>query len=160
MMLSIRRATLADVPILAELVLVVHELHVQQEPQRYKAMRANDPAVRAFFTDLLSKESAHVFLALDGDQPIGYVLALLREVPENPFVHSGRALHIDQMSVNTAYQGQGVGTRLMETVLELAQTLGAERVSLGVAVFNTRAIRFYERLGFTIYHHRMSRKTD
>ncbi len=54
--------------------------------------------------------------------------------------------HIQALYVLPNYQGRGVGKQLMQTALEW---LGAGRpVTLGVATYNTRAIDFYERLGF------------
>jgi GNAT superfamily N-acetyltransferase len=54
--------------------------------------------------------------------------------------------HITALYVLPDYQGQGIGKRLMQTALAW---LGADRpVTLGVATYNTRAIAFYEQLGF------------
>jgi ribosomal protein S18 acetylase RimI-like enzyme len=54
--------------------------------------------------------------------------------------------HIQALYVLPDEQGQGIGRRLMQMALEW---LGADRpVTLGVATYNTRAIAFYERLGF------------
>ena len=52
--------------------------------------------------------------------------------------------------VHKKYHGMGVGTALMETLLDIADNwLMLVRVDLGVFTENTRAIAFYERLGFT-----------
>ncbi|MCC6179549.1 MAG: GNAT family N-acetyltransferase [Chloroflexi bacterium] len=53
------------------------------------------------------------------------------------------------MMVHEQYQGRGVGRRLLETLLDLADNyLGLARVDLDVFTDNERAIRLYERLGF------------
>jgi putative acetyltransferase len=53
------------------------------------------------------------------------------------------------LSVTAAYQGMGIGDRLMRVLLDQAVTwLGMERVELMVLVDNERAIRLYEKLGF------------
>jgi putative acetyltransferase len=53
------------------------------------------------------------------------------------------------MSVDDEHQGQGIGRKLMEAMLDLADNyLGLVRVELEVLVDNPRAIHLYERMGF------------
>ena len=47
------------------------------------------------------------------------------------------------------FRGQGVGARLMSTMLTALASAGARGVHLGVAAANERAIGFYRRVGFT-----------
>ncbi len=51
--------------------------------------------------------------------------------------------------VRKAYWGAGVGRALFEAATEAAREMGAERLELGVYSHNHRAIRMYERAGFT-----------
>ncbi len=44
--------------------------------------------------------------------------------------------------------GRGLGQAFTDAVIDLARRLGAGRITLAVATFNTRAIRVYERCGF------------
>ena len=53
--------------------------------------------------------------------------------------------------VHADYQGQGVGTALMEALLDLADNwLMLKRVELCVFTENERAVKLYQRLGFVI----------
>lgn len=49
------------------------------------------------------------------------------------------------------YQNKGIGTAMLQKTLELGKSLGIRRVILwqGTQVTNTRAIHFYEKVGFT-----------
>lgn len=47
-----------------------------------------------------------------------------------------------------AYQNKGIGKQAMTFIEARAQELGFVRIELGVFSFNTRAIRFYEQLGY------------
>ena len=53
------------------------------------------------------------------------------------------------MAVRDDYQGKGIGKRLMEAVLEIADRwLDLERIELHVFADNTPAIHLYEKFGF------------
>lgn len=56
------------------------------------------------------------------------------------------------MYVLPDHRGAGLGGRLLEAVLERLRALpGLEYVQLGVTAGNERALRLYERAGFTVY---------
>ena len=95
----------------------------------------------------LGHADQHVFVAIDhtegGDVVIGY--AQLTVFPNPRQRHSGGI----GIMVHRDHQGKGVGTRLMETLLDIADNwLMLTRVELGVYTDNEKAIRLYERLGF------------
>ncbi len=53
------------------------------------------------------------------------------------------------LAVHTEYQGQGIGSALVEEMLNIADNwLGLVRVELDVFAHNKPAIRLYERFGF------------
>lgn len=56
--------------------------------------------------------------------------------------------YIDTVSVNPAYQGLGIGTELLNGLLEHATTIGVKRVSLNVDQDKPAARRLYEKIGF------------
>jgi putative acetyltransferase len=66
-------------------------------------------------------------------------------------VGTGRLRHSGHVFLFVAreHHGQGIGTRLMETLLDVADRwLLLRRVELTVLAENERACRLYERLGF------------
>lgn len=70
-------------------------------------------------------------------------------------VHLGAGLRAHSasfgMAVLSEFQGRGVGTALLEAVLDLADNwYGLDRVELGVYADNAAAVRLYERFGFVI----------
>jgi ribosomal protein S18 acetylase RimI-like enzyme len=67
--------------------------------------------------------------------------------PEPDLADYPAHLHIDILPVG---QGQGWGRRLIETLLTQMRNLGVPAVHLGVGKKNTRAIRFYEKVGFHV----------
>lgn len=55
-------------------------------------------------------------------------------------------LHIDLLP---RAQGRGYGRRMLEQVMDTLRRRGSPGAHLGVSVLNTRAVGFYERLGFS-----------
>lgn len=69
------------------------------------------------------------------------------------FPHRPRRRHAGQigMAVRDDWQGKGVGTALMQAVIDLADKwLNLTRLELDVFVDNAPAIRLYEKFGFSI----------
>jgi putative acetyltransferase len=94
---------------------------------------------------------------LEGNDPSNsYVLAAVvaGKVVGLASLHWGnrpRTRHVASlgMFVHDAYQGRGIGTRLMEALINAADHwLGLVRVELEVYPDNNRAVRLYERFGF------------
>ncbi len=86
-------------------------------------------------------------IALEGRQPVG--AAWLRFFPDRDpgygFVDAGTPELA--MGVATAWRAQGVGSRLLEELIDTARRRGLPAVSLSVEPDN-RARRLYERTGF------------
>lgn len=99
-----------------------------------KRLSANDPA------------DHYAFVALVDGTIVGH--AGLRHVGSNP--RRAHAWHLG-IAVTDAWQRRGIGTRLMQTLIDLADRwLGALRIELTVYCDNAHAIALYERFGFVI----------
>jgi ribosomal-protein-alanine N-acetyltransferase len=59
-------------------------------------------------------------------------------------------IHINNLAIRHEYQGQGLGTALLQYVLQAGGSRGADRATLEVRRSNTPARRLYERLGFEV----------
>jgi putative acetyltransferase len=96
------------------------------------------------FIENLSKNN-HMFVVEIEEKVVG--VANLN-VMANP-----RKNHIGEIGimVNKDYQGRGIGRRLMEELIDLAQNwLMLRRIQLDVISDNEKAINLYESLGFKI----------
>jgi len=54
------------------------------------------------------------------------------------------------MSLNSLVEGAGIGTALLEAVMDTARAAGCQRVFLITTNDNTPALRFYQRRGFRL----------
>ena len=81
----------------------------------------------------------------DWDEPSWHALALAEDGTP---VATGRLLpdgHIGRMAVLAPWRGRGVGSRLLESLIEAARRRGDLRIVLSAQV---HAVPFYERHGF------------
>ena len=91
-------------------------------------------------------EGSYQLVACVDEEVIGHIG--LHTFPNHP-----RRRHVGQigMAVRDDWQGKGVGTALMQAVVELADKwLNLSRLELDVFVDNEPAIRLYKRFGFQI----------
>ncbi|MBX5476438.1 MAG: GNAT family N-acetyltransferase [Clostridia bacterium] len=87
-------------------------------------------------------DTMHSFVAEVDGRVVGQISLHLRR---------GRSAHCAEigMMVHDDYQGRGIGTRLMEAIVDLADRwLGLQRIELEVYPDNEPAVRLYRRFGF------------
>lgn len=157
-MVRIEAATVADADVLADLNRHVQGLHVDGAPHLFK--RPVHDEVVAQFKAWLGEENASAFIAYQGKRPVGYVLAFVRERPDNPITRAWRALVIDQISVEPAWKGKGVGRALVEAALEVAREAAVDEVQATTWAFNDQAQAFFRALGFDVHVLRFAQPLD
>ena len=97
----------------------------------------------------LQNENSDFYFAKEGSDIVGY-LKLNRKDAQNEF-KDDISLEVERIYVDSDNQGNGLGTKLIEKVKEIAKQSGFTYVWLGVWEKNPAAIRFYERNGFDVF---------
>jgi ribosomal protein S18 acetylase RimI-like enzyme len=93
---------------------------------------------------LIKHGGARVFLAYDGQQPLGVAICL---IGFSSF--RGKPLmNIHDLAVSPEARGQGIGRQLLKAVEAEARVLGCGKVTLEVRSDNTRAQGLYRSEGF------------
>ena len=143
--MTIRKATEADIPQILRLLVQVNMVHHIGRPDIFKG-----PITKydeAQLCALLNDETRPVFVCADGDRVLGYVFCALHETAESPMLHGFTTLYVDDLCVDEAARGQGVGRALMEHATDVAKQAGCQSVTLNVWACNEGARQFYEALG-------------
>jgi ribosomal protein S18 acetylase RimI-like enzyme len=96
---------------------------------------------RRFVLDSLKAGAVHVVAVSDG-AVIGWCDLRPKQAPT--LRHSA----VLGMGIVATHRGQGIGSRLLASTLELARARGIHRAELIVRLDNTAAIRLYRRFGF------------
>jgi RimJ/RimL family protein N-acetyltransferase len=101
------------------------------------------PTLQAAFLNRLRTQ--HLGFVLKGERR-GRLVAVLTVVRhQHPRLHHRAELGL---TVRSAHWGQGVGRRLAELGIRLAQAQGIRKLNLSVRADNLRALRLYRSLGF------------
>jgi ribosomal protein S18 acetylase RimI-like enzyme len=126
--LSIRPAAPAD---------AAHIVHLIRQ------MGADSEITEEYVLHYLSGVDREILLAQRGVQVAGLLSYSLR--PD--LYHAGNSVLIEELVVEEAHRGQGIGGKLMEALLNQVEGLGCKELCLAVMPGNEAAIRFYKRHG-------------
>lgn len=142
----VRRAVVADAPVLAELAAATFPLACPPgfDPQaiaRHIRMRLSADAFRINLADVGLEYSLAL---LPHGRAVGYVLLAAGAGP----VPERRLLEVRQIYVRPELHGAGVAEQLMALAMARARELGLEGLWLGTSKVNARAIAFYRKQGF------------
>ncbi|HEX5436786.1 MAG TPA: GNAT family N-acetyltransferase [Gemmatimonadaceae bacterium] len=152
--ITVRRAAVADAAVVSGLNADVQAIHAAALPWLFKAPGPNTfpPAAAAA---LLAQPTHLVYLALRGDEPVGYVYAELQQHAETAYRYAYRVLYVHHISVCPAHRHTGVGAALMSAVHRAAAEHGIAMVALDMWSFNDAARAFFRSIGFEAYNERM-----
>ena len=142
---TVRQAVLADLAVLARLF----------DGYRQFYGRSSDvAAAESFLRERLDHGESVVFLALDGDTPVGFT----QLYPSFSSVSLARVFILNDLFVVPERRRSGVGSALLDAATGHARALGAVRVSLNTDVANATAQATYEARGwkrdreYFVYH--------
>lgn len=103
---------------------------------------------RRHYAKLLAEPQAFLLIARRDGRAVGYAMVNVVEHASHnwPVEH---AAMVETLSVLPGERGGGIGGALMDRVRAEITGTGATHLMLGVVAGNDRAMRFYERHGFT-----------
>lgn len=97
-----------------------------------------------FISRFIKNEDEIMLVAMDGERVVGNGVIERERIPR--LAHRARLT----LTVLRDYWGWGIGTRLMDMMLDFCRKSGAELVFLECRADNERAIRLYKKFGFEI----------
>ena len=144
---TVRPAGERDLPRVGELLLQVNEVHHKIRPDLFKtnARKYTDDQLRAIFRD----PDAPVFVYETDGEVLGYAFCILQTRRGNNLV-DGKTLYLDDLCVDSAARGRGIGTALYRFVLDYAKRIGCHNVTLNVWEGNDAALAFYRKCGMKV----------
>jgi GNAT superfamily N-acetyltransferase len=102
---------------------------------------------RAIYEDHFGHDQhAFVLIAEDDGTPVAYALVVTR-AGEEAWTSGERIGVLETLSVLPSHRGQGLGTRLVETVFGQLRAAGITEFEVETLIANEGSRRFYERFG-------------
>jgi len=123
----------------------VHKQHIDYRPDIFKHVK--HPISKDYFDVLLSKGS--LFVCRHNKEIIGYAVLFIKERDVEP-LHKSKVLVLEQIAINQTNRSQGIGTKMMNEILEHAKENLCTGIELTVSPENLDAVRFYEKFGMTV----------
>ena len=146
---NVRRAEARDIPAILNLLVQVDMVHHNGRPDLFKG-----PATKYSAEELaaiLADDETPVFVCVDGqDRVLGHGFCIMEHIGSH-VLEEHTTLYIDDICVDEATRGRGVGRALYEHILAFAREKGAYNVTLNVWNCNPGAMAFYEKLGLAPY---------
>lgn len=155
--MGIRRATVADIPVLNQLLQEILLVHHEARPDIFRPTgqkfsssnleeRMSNPETPVFVYEVDGQVLAHLFCQIS--------------VVDSPVLEPNKTLFIEDLCVTKAARGQQIGKKLYDFAVDLAKTEGCHNLTLDVWDDNLGAKSFYERQGLKNQKTRMELRLD
>ena len=147
--LSLRRAEARDIPAIMALLIQVNMVHHNGRPDLFKGPTTK--YTEAELAAILADDATPVFVCTDGsDRVLGHGFCVMQH-SGGQLMEEHDTLYIDDICVDEAARGLGVGRALYDSIVAYAREKGCYNVTLNVWSCNPGAMAFYEKLGMKPY---------
>ncbi len=141
----LRRAKDSDLPALGRLLLQVHRVHSDARPDLFT------PGGRKYddgeLLEILKDELRPIYVAECEGAVEGYAFCQLEETRGLSGRTDIRTLYVDDLCVDEAARGKGLGRALLGYAREQARAMSCYNLTLNVWAGNDAALGFYRSLG-------------
>ncbi len=141
----IRKAIKDDASTIEKLLVEILKFHHHGRPDIFKnsGSKYNLEEVENLI------ETGIVFVAEMDKRVVGYMLLEEKIIQNLSNILDRRILYIDDIFIDELYRGKKIGTMFIEKCIQYSKEEKYDVVELNVWNFNTSAIKFYEKVGFT-----------
>ena len=136
-----RMATKADIELLVTLRLAF--IHIQEDDERYGELKKN---CDTYFNKAYADNTCDVVLTEENGNCIATGIVFYYDSVPSPFNTTGKNAYITSMYVEPGYRRQGIGTEILNRVIECAKNRGVTAMFLSASEMGRP---LYEKRGFT-----------
>ncbi|MCL2085042.1 MAG: GNAT family N-acetyltransferase [Oscillospiraceae bacterium] len=153
---TVRSASHGDIGRILEMLEQIGALHRRIRPDVFKegARKFDRPALES----IMEQPGKPILVADGGGLTVGYAMCSVTRRKGHGVMLDGATLFIDDLCVDEAYRGNGIGGALFGACVELARGHGCGTVELNVWEGNGEALSFYARRGMTVRKYGMEYK--
>lgn len=117
-----------------------------------KAIQKATEQFEDLLLDGLATKEHFLFSVLDGEDPVGILWLRIR------LTDQGKQAFIFDIKLEESERGKGYGKATMKALDDYAEKEGISQIRLHVFAHNERAIALYEKMGFEMTNHYMSKE--
>ncbi|MBO4784375.1 MAG: GNAT family N-acetyltransferase [Lachnospiraceae bacterium] len=144
--MKVRRAENKDIEKILDLLIQVDMVHHNGRPDIFKGPVTKYTGEQ--LEDIIKDDNRPVFVCVDDDDKVlGHAFCIHQQIQDHKLLTDIKTLYIDDICVDEAARGKGVGRMLYEYVKEYAKEKGFYNITLNVWECNPTAIKFYESMG-------------
>ncbi|MBR6383673.1 MAG: GNAT family N-acetyltransferase [Lachnospiraceae bacterium] len=144
--MKVRRAENKDIEKILDLLVQVDMVHHNGRPDIFKGPVTKYDAEQ--LEDIIKDDNRPIFVCVDDDDKVlGHAFCMHQQIQDHKLLTDIKTLYIDDICVDEAARGKGVGRMLYEHVKEYAIEKGFYNITLNVWECNPTAIKFYESMG-------------
>ena len=148
-MYTVRRAEGRDIPEILRLLVQVNMVHHNGRPDLFKGPTTK--YTEAELAQILQNDDTPVFVCADDQgRVLGHGFCILQRFG-GQLMTEHDTLYVDDICVDEAARGTGVGRAIYDYIVDYARSLGCYNVTLNVWTCNPGAKAFYEKLGLKPY---------
>ena len=108
--------------------------------------------------DEIYKYEGKMYLYKDNDKITGLIVGLINNLEESTYdFKCPKRGRITELVVSKHYRKSGVGSILLHSMEDYLKSVGCKDILLGVFAYNENAIKFYEKNGYHIRMHDMTK---
>ena len=108
--------------------------------------------------DEIYKYEGKMYLYKDNDKIIGLIVGLINNLEESTYdFKCPKRGRITELVVSKHHRKSGVGSILLHSMEDYLKSVGCKDILLGVFAYNENAIKFYEKNGYHIRMHDMTK---
>jgi diamine N-acetyltransferase len=152
--IMIRKARITDFQQMIGIYIELDEIHRLEYPELFI-----EPEGEARPLDYIQKqiddEDKFLVVAEIANHIIGFAECVVMESSTFPVIKKRKWVELNSLVVLKAYQGKGIGKRLLDRIVKWSSEKGIYRIELKVFTFNSSAKEFYTKEGFFDLYNRM-----
>ena len=144
--MDIRRAAASDIDGILSLLSQVLEVHAKIRPDIF--ILGTTKYTKDELNDIIADDSRPIYVGVENGKICGYAFCIIETAGGNA-MHPRKTVYIDDLCVDAAYRGKGIGKEIFLYVKSEAKRLGFDDITLSVWQGNDPAYEFYKKMGMT-----------
>jgi ribosomal protein S18 acetylase RimI-like enzyme len=144
----IRKATLQDIPAIAELWKEMIDFHKKIDPVFTRAVNGEE-VFSQFVEKNINSQTACVYVAIVDSKIVGYCQGMLEKPP--PVLTETDYGRIMDFAVTADYRRTGVGEKMCRALQDWFVIKGVHRIEVRHSEFNEISSQFWPKMGFKPY---------